>query len=264
MRSDDLVPEWIVSLADDHLESLRMLFRAAGDKQTEADALSIQRLHGIFPKSLENCADVSVARSVLASPAALAAAERRSRREIENLSDQIALAGRNSAQSMRDTLEMMCSAMARAGRHPVSDETMGAWNCWFARRLENELKSEHARLKRRLLQQRRKRRSVLSVHPSRTFGVTRPGTEAQNCSDDMKIDDGVEVDARRNKAEEATGGKLQTDNLRQLQGGIGGIAEWEGGMPDGNRAKRVSRVEVIAEDQAQSYMDCERPELELK
>lgn len=175
------VPEWVVSLADDHLESLRVLFRAAGEKRAEMDALSNQKVHGNFPKHLDSCLELSIAKSAFPSPAAVAAAERRSRRELDSLSEQIAEARRNSERSMKDTLRMMCAAMARAGGTVVTEETKTAWSWWFSRKLDNELKCEKARLKRSLLRQTRKRRSVLTVKPSRNLGLTQPGTEAPAC-----------------------------------------------------------------------------------
>lgn len=173
MNSDGCkIPKWVISLADDHIESLRMLFRAAGNKEAQLDAIAIQKEHGTFPDNLGLCLDISVTRSMPTNPTALEAAERCARRECDSLFQKVSQARVTTADSMRETLAMMCKAMYHKGKPSVSDEMVQSWNVWFAEYLNNALLDENARLKKRALRQRRKRRSML-VEPR--LGLTRPG-----------------------------------------------------------------------------------------
>lgn len=94
----------------------------------------------------------------------------------------------------------------------VSEEEMAAWNMWFSRKLESELKYEKARLRRRLLRKKSKRRSVLAMHPTRSFGLTQPGTEMAACMIESDIDRAYRVTSDNGDAGVHTTLNLRTDD----------------------------------------------------
>jgi BMFP domain-containing protein YqiC len=173
MNSGDIsVPDWVVSLAEDHFESLRLLFRAAACQRAQLDAIAVHKVHGSFPGNLGMCLDISVMRSMPTSATALDTAERCAMRENERILDRISNSQVTMVDSMRETLEMMCAAMKRTCGREVSAEIIEAWNEWFADKLDVALREEFARRKSRQVRRKRRRPSVLT---DLRFALIQPG-----------------------------------------------------------------------------------------
>jgi hypothetical protein len=140
-------PKWVVSLAEDHITSMRMIFNEAAEKQSTLDAISLHRANGSFPPGIHRCIDVSVSLSMPVSASALDAAASITGRELERLLMRLATIRIDLKRSMSRTLDMMCATATRYGRPPTAMVEIDGWNAWFDRMLVAAIRVERRKMK---------------------------------------------------------------------------------------------------------------------
>lgn len=174
------IPDWVISLADDHLTSLRLLFRRAEAMQSQVQAIQTHRSQGTLTGNLRFTFDVSLYSTAPLSSKALCSAESMARRDQEHVLMKIATARLQLSCSMASTLRMMSHAAEVHGQSFLSEEEIEVYAKWFEGRLDAAILTERDHLKSSGARRRGSSRRINA--PIRAHAIIRAGQESSDAT----------------------------------------------------------------------------------
>lgn len=140
------LPAWVLSLAEDHVKSLKMCFSQFADKRQKIDAILLQNCSGIVP-------DFSISRNSISVEAVqpkrsmlVVSAIDQIMREYDVLKESLQTAEQDMLRSMASTLEMMNCVAVRNGRLAFTQQELTSWLQWFGAKISKTIELEEQRL----------------------------------------------------------------------------------------------------------------------
>lgn len=129
------IPDWVVSLATDHLRSLRTQHSRLRAKRCEISALHQHATNGQYPENLWLCMDVCVAKSVPIAHETLVRSTQLAKGELRHIRAQLRVLRDDVLRSMKDTATMMLRAQ---GMQPENiKRVVQRWVDWFEIKVES-------------------------------------------------------------------------------------------------------------------------------
>lgn len=174
------IPDWVASLADDHLTSLRLLFSRAEAMRSQVQAIQTHRTQGTLPGNLSLTFNVSSYSTTPLSSKALHSAESVARRGQEHVLMKIATARLQLSCSMTSTLRMMSHAAKVHGQTSLSQEEIEVYAKWFEKRLDAVILIERHQLRSNAAVRRGSSRRINT--PMRAPAIIRAGQESNDAT----------------------------------------------------------------------------------